>query len=180
MVIVSILHLTYLKGIKMQSPFCILTSYHGKFRNLGNLYISTFSTSTWLYCPSWIHPVSSTSALSFLREKFLTSDHKIAPMEIQGHSHICQLDKLAEIFLGYINIHHFQSTNEEMKCFINGVKRRSTRLVRFSSKNYDWPCLNRTWIIIHEPEEISVSLPTFSKRTYSGLVLCFRLYNYSK
>lgn len=140
----------------MQSPFCILTSYHGKFRNLGNLYISTFSTSTWLYCPSWIHPVSSTSAFSFLREKFLTSDHKIVPMEIQGHSHICQLDKLAEIFLGFINIDHFQSTNEEMKCFINGVKRRSTRLVRFSSQNYDWSCLNRTWIIIHEPEEISV------------------------
>lgn len=60
---------TYLKGIKMQSPFCILTSYHGKFRNLGNLYISTFSTSTWLYCPFRIHPVSSTSALSFFRKK---------------------------------------------------------------------------------------------------------------
>lgn len=92
---------TYLKGIKMQSPFCILTSYHGKFRNLGNLYISTFSTSTWLYCPFRIHPVSSTSALSFFRKKIksfnqtklTTNQHRWKP---QPFLCLCQLDKVAE------------------------------------------------------------------------------------
>lgn len=75
-------------------------------------------------------------------------------METHGHSHICQLDKLAEISLGFINIHHFQSTNEEMKCFfLNGVKRRFTRLVRFPSQNYDWPCLNRTCILFINPRK---------------------------
>lgn len=103
---------TYLKGIKMQSPFCILTSYHGKFRNLGNLYISTFSTSTWLYCPFRIQPVSSTSALSFLRKKIKSFNYtKLTTNSIDGNqSHFyvyANWTKSLKKILGFTNIHYF-------------------------------------------------------------------------